>query len=116
MPCAREVGDGADAVVAIDEVVPWGKRNRDRWVYGVDTESEPVEVLHLVGRIVDDDVLVVTDHLVTGGEVVALELTSPVVTRVEDLLDDKVVDFTLGGRLLLGHAVACTAGREGDED
>ena len=110
MPCAREVGDGADAVVAIDEVVPWGKRNRDRWVYGVDTESEPVEVLDFVGGIIDDDVLVIADHLIAGWEVIALELASPVVTRVEDLLDDEVVDFALGGRLLLGHAVACTAG------
>ena len=106
---AGEAHHAPDAVVLVDEVVLGGELQARRGVDGIGAEGQPVEVLDLVGGVVDDDVLIVVVHLLGREVAVLLGVALPVVPDVEDLLDDEVVDTAAGVGLLLGHPVAGAA-------
>ena len=103
-----EIRNSTHTVISIDKVVFRSKLNDSSGINGICTKCQPVEILCLVGGVINLYVLVVVIHFRPIGKAPFSQITHPIMACVEDFLDEKMVDTRFRGGALLGKLIAHT--------
>ena len=101
-----EIRNSTHTVISIDKVVFRSKLNDSSGINGICTKCQPVEILCLVGGIINLDVLVIVIHIRTIGKAPFSQITHPIMACVEDFLDEKMIDARFRGGSLLGKLIS----------
>ena len=90
---SREISKCINAVIAIYKIVFRGEGDNLCGVDGVRAEGQVVEILHLIGGIINLDILVVVVVIVIVFKAPLPHIAHPIVANVEHLFNNKVVDL-----------------------